>query len=997
MAETTSQIGVGLMSRFGCGEDSLLAELANNTKIGEENIFTVLFSGSAGGLAHLDSNGAWEVFNTEKSEIPGNIITGIASDGKGGLWIGTYCNGLAHLTHDGKWKTYNTDNSPLPANFINVLLGDEYGVWVGIAVNGIIHINNSSGEWRTFNKADGLPYNNVISEPVSDGMGGIWFGMGNNVDKKGSLVHLNSNGDIETFNTSNSGLPNNVVSAIAHDGENGLWVGTQGDSLTHLTLNNKGIPISTPNDIALSNVESSKLPDNFINAIVSDGNDGVWLGAGAFLFEGGLYHINSKGEWTIFDTDNSDLPNSNVFSLLKDNNNQLWIGTQGGGLARLDCDGKWEVFNTKNSKLPDNYINALENDGHGGIWIGTRTKGLVHYNSVGEWTIYNASTYPDLLSDTIIALLSDGNGGVWVGGFEGLIHLSNKRELTTYSPHNSELPFNTITALMSDGNDGLWMGAGVGENVRLVQLTNNKQWNIFELPNNNELETDNEFIPFSSDNNKWNISNAIIQVLVSDNSGGIWIGTHQRGLFHRNFRGDWNTFNTTNSGLPNDRVRAIANDGSNGLWLATWGLAHLTFSQKPLLCEKVPNMSDESCEKLLESKRSAILVHPNGIGSGYNSDIAIDNMATYVYQTLFMRGYDHDEIYYIAHKPNLDFNQDGISDFEIVDAPVKLDQFVADDKKQLEPITIEHITTAFDWAKNQSHKAKAKGISEEPLVITFVGHGKTDELILGPLNSISNQNTFDEGTFNNLLEDYQTETGNGVVVILEACQTGTLIDGLQAENRLIVTSTDKNLAYYKDSGRTSFSNFYFDTINHGNSYWKSKEHVKDRIFTELGAPFSQQEPKLEDFVADNQTAKNLCLNGCYGQLPEPVLTPESLQRSIVNDGIVKLTVNIVDNIEEENDGQNPGIMCRSQDRILDVSVSVITPQDADKYDNEAGFEITKPLLIENLNKGENGNWSTTWNNFTQPGQYSFIFRADYKVRGGIRTVSAKPVMVTVSE
>jgi len=539
---------------------------------------------------------------------------------------------------------------------------------------------------------------------------------------------------------------------------------------------------------------------------------------------------------------------------------------------------------------------------------------------------------------------------------------------------------------MSDGNDGLWIGAGMGENVRLVQLDSHKQWKIFELPyNEEEIEKRNSsgLSTFTSDN-KWNFPNpsAIIQTLVSDNSGGIWIGAHLGGLFHRSFRGDWDIFNTSNSDLPNNRVRALANDGRHGLWVATWGLAHLTFSQKALLCEKVPNISDEDCTNLLESKRSAIIIHPNGSrGSEDNSDVEIDNMATHVYQTLFMRGYDHDEIHYIAHKPNLDFNRDSMPD-SIVDAPITLKDFLADEKKQLEPITIEHIQVAFDWAKGESDEAKTKGISEEPLVIIFVGHGIENTLILEP----SQKNILDEKNLNRFIKDYQTATNNRVVVILEACQTGTLIDGLQGKNRLIVTSTDEKLAYYKDSGRISFSNFYFNTLNRGQDYSGSRKNVKDDIFTKLGAPFNGQEPQLEDLIEGDKTANNLCLNGCYGQLPEPILTPEAL---LITDSVVDLAVDISDNTENE-------VMCRfqegAQDRIVDVSISVITPQDA-QYNDETGVEKTKPLLIKNLNQGENGKWFTRWTGFTQPGEYHFIFRANYTMPSGVRTVNALPVTV----
>ncbi|OQW86448.1 MAG: hypothetical protein BWK78_10060, partial [Thiotrichaceae bacterium IS1] len=121
-------------------------------------------------------------------------------------------------------------------------------------------------------------------------------------------------------------------------------------------------------------------------------------------------------------------------------------------------------------------------------------------------------------------------------------------------------------------------------------------------------------------------------------------------------------FDSSNSGLP-DTVLKQVSDGNTGWWIGTnGGLAHLTFSQKPFLCEKanVPDMTDEQCAALLKGSRSAILIHPNGQGSGYNQDYATEVMATHAYQTLlYGRGYDIDEIYFLSYKPDPDFNGDG--------------------------------------------------------------------------------------------------------------------------------------------------------------------------------------------------------------------------------------------------------------------------------------------------------------------------------------------------
>ena len=961
--------------------DNLIGELSSFLDCSDDaSLTTFLFSmfgfgdfgESEGGLAHLSGDGQWTIFNTENTpDLPSDIISDIANDGNGGLWVGTHCGGLGHLNAQREWKFYNKSNSALPGNFINILTQDENGgLWIATAFNGLAHLSNQ-GEWKVYNKANhGLP-SNTINKPVSDGNGGVWVGTGNILEKAGGLVHIQANGTVQLLDTVNSKLAGNTIIHLADDQRGGLWLGTYGAGLVNWNKE-KNLTLLSKTELEKSNTNSG-LPDNIGYILMNDGEEGVWAGMSSWIYDSGLaYFNNSRNEWNIYNTSNG-LPANDIFALAKDQNDELWVGTIGGGLAHLNNACKWTVYNTNNSPLPDDDIAGLLHDERNGLWIGT-ANGLAYRSYSGDWTIFNTAN-SGLPDNTIGNLANDDQGGLWVGTAFGLAHWQrDENKWTVYNETNSQLPHNLVADLLDDANGGLWIATGSEKQGGLVHLTKNNEWIIYNTVNNPDVNSDFQ-LP----------SNAI-RALASDNSGGIWIGT-LKGLVHRSIRGNWTLFDTTNSGLQNDRILDIANDGKNGLWVLGFGLAHLTFSQKPFICETVPNISDEDCTKLLNSHRAAIIVHPNGIGSGYDSDIAIDNMATHVYQTLFLRGYDHDEINYIAYRPNIDFNGDGTADFEVVDAPTTLKNYVADDNKEIENITIEHIKHAFEWAKEKSHRSKVEGVPEEPLVVIFVTHGSPDELLLGPSG-----NTLDESTLKELLYDYQTETGNQVTVILEACYTGTLVDALQAPNRLIVTSTNDNLAYYKNFGRTSFTSFYFNDLYRGTDYWTSQRFVRDHVFAQLGQPFNQQEPQLED-SAENIIAQDLCLNGCFIELPAPILTPEKAPRFIVSDTI-DLAVDINDGSDELI--QSIGVMCGvhsvRQDRILGVSMSVIGPQD-DEYSAQ-GFETSEPLLIENLSRGENGKWFTRFTELSEPGEYNFIFRAEYKIRSGRRTASAlEPVTV----
>jgi len=126
-------------------------------------------------------------------------------------------------------------------------------------------------------------------------------------------------------------------------------------------------------------------------------------------------------------------------------------------------------------------------------------------------------------------------------------------------------------------------------------------------------------------------------------------------------------------------------------------------------------------------------------------------------------------------------------------------------------------------------------------------------------------------------------------------------------------------------------------------------------------------------------------------MSEPVLIPQKISSFIANDS-VDLAVAIKDDDYEPI--QSIGAACGTnrQDRILDVSASVIRPQDFDQH-NEQGVETNESFLIKDIDRDENGKWTTRFSEFNETGDYRFIFKGQYKVRGVTKTVSALPITI----
>ena len=122
---------------------------------------------------------------------------------------------------------------------------------------------------------------------------------------------------------------------------------------------------------------------------------------------------------------------------------------------------------------------------------------------------------------------------------------------------------------------------------------------------------------------------------------------------------------------------------------------------------------------------------------------------------------------------------------------------------------------------------------------------------------------------------------------MEACYTGTLINGLQANQRVIISSTGPDKSYYSDYGQVSFTQFYFDELYRGANYRNGLDFVKSNVLAELGRPLNRQTPRLED-LAQGNVAATLCLNGCFGSRREPELTPQISSRQVAIGDTVKL-------------------------------------------------------------------------------------------------------------
>jgi PAS domain S-box-containing protein len=272
-----------------------------------------------------------------------------------------------------------------------------------------------------------------------------------------------------------------------------------------------------------------------------------------------------------------------VFAMAQTPDGYLWLGSE-FGLFRFDGVRFTPWHPPAGHPLPDKpYSLLVTRDGK--LWIGTFA-GLVSWN--GD----KLTQYPELDNQFVTSLLEDREGTVWAGTIgpnnSGRLCAIRSGLAQCYGEDGAFGSF--VWSLFEDGSGALWAGAErgvwrwkpdpprlyatpgmrVGDMIKaddgrllvgmsgagLRQIAGDKvePYPIRSATDPNALLTDGD-----ADSNK----------LLRDRDGGLWIGTHERGIIHVH-RGRTDVF-TKSDGLSGDISCSMFEDREGNVWVATVG------------------------------------------------------------------------------------------------------------------------------------------------------------------------------------------------------------------------------------------------------------------------------------------------------------------------------------------------------------------------------------------------------------------------------------------
>ena len=422
------------------------------------------------------------------------------------LWVATK-NGLYRRRDGGRIDQFVKADG-LPHDIVTSLAGDGGGrLWVG--TDGGLSVIERAADWEPRGGAAppairtwlaGTPVRTILES--ADGT--AWVGLSSGLAKIVPQAVLR--GEVPTLLTAENGLPPTAVEALTEDRQGNLWIGTGGGGAAKLAR--EGFITYRLTDglrsLHITSIFESRAGDLYVTHAPNDGwtlrFDGARFVAVRPAFPAGTpftwgwnqlvvesragdwWFASARGAWRFPPARRLDalartapagrvgmadgLPSDEVFRLFEDRRGDVWFGTLGASAGATPTTlARWDRARGTIVNFPGTYGTAtgfLE-DRAGQIWIAPYTGGLDRYRDGRFDHFAPADGLPD---GTIFDLHLDRSGRVWAASSRGgLICIDDPEAahppIRVYTTRDG-LSSNSIRCITEDGWGRIYAGTGRG-------------------------------------------------------------------------------------------------------------------------------------------------------------------------------------------------------------------------------------------------------------------------------------------------------------------------------------------------------------------------------------------------------------------------------------------------------------------------------------------------------------------------------------------------------
>lgn len=377
------------------------------------------------------------------------------------------------------------------------------------------------------------------------------------------------------------GLAGDWITALYKDSRGYLWVGTatglsrfDGDTFVSYSRRD-GLPSETPREM------------------LEDHTGAMW-----FSTDGGLVRMRPTRDASGSLFEPFELEGARgAGSVIEDRHHAIWVAAS-NRLFRLDLGAGARRFETV--EVPFQWggdtnptVNALAEGADGSLWVGTSVE-LLRRLPDGRWVNYRSPRSDDLqhMTSTVEVLLVDSRGILWLGGPKMVaFRPEDASELSAGQPIvlGRSVPGGTApVGSQSPGTAIVWgppAGGAPGGWVGLVAGHDGTVW----ASNNLGLFAFGGDAPIPLDRSRGLPVDSVTCAL-EDEDGGLWVGTHNRGLLRVDTAGF--TSLGTDDGLLTEYVASVAPDGEGGVYLSAYppgtGMHHVVNGRVESIRWRVP-------------------------------------------------------------------------------------------------------------------------------------------------------------------------------------------------------------------------------------------------------------------------------------------------------------------------------------------------------------------------------------------------------------------------
>ena len=276
---------------------------------------------------------------------------------------------------------------------------------------------------------------------------------------------------------------------------------------------------------------------------------------------------------------------------------------------------------------------------------------------------------------------------------------------------------------------------------------------------------------------------------------------------------------------------------------------------------------------------------------------AIYNLSKLSYKYFRYRGYSDDKIHFMYGNSEIDYDNDGENDLIVDDTTPTAEEF-------------------YTYIKGLSTSSS----SSKPLFIYMLDHGSNNAFMI---SKSGEDRIVYASELKEALDEFQSQTDREVVLIIEACSSGSFLTALSNptynnKRAMFFSSQASQLTYIGSSGSIAFSKYMFKNLLGGESLISSYLNAVSNLKAQQ-SPFNIQEPVYnENIDTDLQSIK------LGGDFATASLLP-SIELVSTSDNSINFT---------QNDSFTQSIKVEAVTGIKNIWATVIPPNYKDSNSSE---------------------------------------------------------------